>query len=68
MSTAGQATPPISNVRFIIDTLADCVKDIGIDLFNNPFTAVLEPSNSLEATSGTLHVTFLGLYELVRAL
>jgi len=41
--------PPTSNVQFITDALADYVKEIGIDLFKNPFVAMLGRSNSLEA-------------------
>jgi hypothetical protein len=51
MSSAGQATPPppTSNVQFINDALADYAKEIGIDIFKNPFATMLERSNSLEA-------------------
>ena len=38
-----------SNFQSIIDALADYAKITGIDLFNNPFAAMLEHSNSPEA-------------------
>jgi hypothetical protein len=47
--SAGQATLPAPSVQFIIDALADYAKEIRIDLFEGPFAAVLERSNSLEA-------------------
>jgi hypothetical protein len=40
---------PASNVQFIIDALADYAKEIGKDVFKNPFATMLERSNSLEA-------------------
>jgi hypothetical protein len=40
---------PTSNVQLIIDALADYAKEIGIHLFENSFTVILEQSNSLEA-------------------
>jgi hypothetical protein len=49
MSSAGQATPPTSKVQSIIEALADYAKVIGIDLFKNLFSVILERSNSLEA-------------------
>jgi hypothetical protein len=51
MSSTGQAassTQP-DNVQLIIAALADYTKETGIDLFEYPFAAKLEQSNSPEA-------------------
>ena len=50
MSSTSQATSSTSNIQLIIDNaLADYAKITGVDLFNNPFAAALEQSNSPEA-------------------
>ena len=49
MSSTQQATSPASNFQLIVDALADYAKITGIDLYNNPFAAMLEQSNSPEA-------------------
>ena len=48
MST-GQATSSISNIKLIIDSLADYAKVTGIDLSKNPLAAALKQSSSVEA-------------------
>ena len=48
MSSTRQATPSSSNVRLIVDALADYSKETGIDLSNNPFATALEQSSSPE--------------------
>jgi fungal STAND N-terminal Goodbye domain len=49
MSSTEQATSSTTNIQLIIDALADYAKITGIDLFKNPFAAMLEQSNSPEA-------------------
>ena len=50
MSSTSQATSSTCNIQLIIDNaLAGYAEITGIDLFNNPFAAVLEQSNSPEA-------------------
>ena len=50
MSSTGQATSSSSNIQLIIDAaLADYAKITGIDLSKDPFSAMLEQSNSPEA-------------------
>jgi hypothetical protein len=56
LSSARQAILPASSVQFIIDALVDYAKEIGIHLFKNPFVAVLEWPNSLQA----IHRLFQG--------
>ena len=48
MSSTGQAASS-ANLQLIIDALADYAKITGIDLSRNPFTSMLEQSNSPEA-------------------
>ena len=52
MSSTGQATSSTSftpNIQLITNALADYAKVTGVDLSNNPFAAVIERSDSLEA-------------------
>ena len=50
MSSTSQATSSTCNIQLIIDNaLAGYAKIAGIDLFNSPFAAALEQSNSPEA-------------------
>jgi hypothetical protein len=49
MSSTQQATSTASNYQLIVNALADYAKITGVDLYNNPFAAVLEQSNSPEA-------------------
>ena len=44
--SSGQATPPTSNYRLIIDALADYTQITGIDLASNPFAAAFELERS----------------------
>ena len=48
MSSTGQATSSIENIKLIINALADYAKETGIDLSKNPFAAKLEQLMSLE--------------------
>ena len=49
MSSTPQPTSSTSNFQLITDALADYAKIPGIDLFKNPFAALLEQSDSPEA-------------------
>ena len=49
MSSSRQETFSASNFQLIIDALTDYAKLTGIDLSKNPFSAMLEQSNSPEA-------------------
>ena len=44
-----QATSTASNFQLIVDAMADYAKITGIDLSKNPFSAMVEQSNSPEA-------------------